>query len=28
VRYDPEVIEAFIESGRRVSTSDPGQAAA
>ena len=27
VRYDPEVIEAFIESGRRVSTSESGQEA-
>ncbi len=24
VRYDPEVIETFIESGRRVSTSESG----
>ena len=28
VRYDTEVIEAFIESGRRDSTSDPGTEAA
>ena len=27
VRYDPDDIEAFIEAGRRSSTSDPGQAA-
>ena len=25
VRYDPEVIEALIAAGRRVSTSDPGE---
>ena len=27
VRYDPAAIEALIEAGRRVSTSDPGRGA-
>lgn len=27
VRYDPADLEAFIEAGRRKSTSDPGQGA-
>ena len=28
VRYDPADVDAFIEAGRRNSTSDPGQEAA
>ena len=28
VRYDPADLDAFIEAGRRKSTSDPGQEAA
>ena len=28
VRYDPDDVSAFIEAGRRISTSDPGPEAA